>query len=45
MINLVVKDILIQKKTFLFALFYTIVAATGFFTMNNNGFILYDLSD
>ena len=44
MINLVIKDILIQKKTFLFALFYTIVAATGFFTMNNNGFVLYELS-
>lgn len=44
MINLVIKDIVIQKKTFLFSLFYTIVAATGFFTFNNNGFILYDLS-
>lgn len=44
MINLVIKDILIQKKTFLFALFYTIVAATGFFTMKGNGFVLYELS-
>lgn len=44
MLNLIIKDILIQKKTLLYAFLYTIVAATGFFTMNDSGIFLYVLS-
>ena len=44
MLNLLIKDILIQKKTFLYGLLYTIVASTGFFTMIDSSFILYVLS-
>ena len=34
MFNLIIKDIVIQKKTFLYALIFTIVASMGFFYMN-----------
>ena len=44
MLHLIIKDILIQKRTFLYALLYTIVASTGFFTMINSSIILYVLS-
>ena len=44
MLNLIIKDIVIQKKTLLYALLYTIFASTSFFIMSPNGFNLYVLS-
>lgn len=44
MLNLVIKDIVIQKKTFLFVLLYTIFASAAFSSMKPAGFGLYVLS-
>ncbi|MGH4121341.1 MAG: ABC-2 transporter permease [Clostridium sp.] len=44
MLNLIIKDISIQKKTLLYALLYTIFASIGFSSMRPNGFGLYVLS-
>ncbi|MBZ9607122.1 ABC-2 transporter permease [Clostridium estertheticum] len=44
MLNLIIKDIAIQKKTLLYALLYTIFAPIAFFSMGPSGFGLYVLS-
>ena len=46
MLNLIIKDIVIQKKTFLYAFLFTIVASTDFLfmNMNPNSFNLYVFS-
>lgn len=43
MLNLIIKDIAIQKKTLLYALLYAIFAPIAFFSMAPNGFGLYVL--
>lgn len=44
MLNLIMKDIFIQKKTLIYALAFTVLASTSFFNMSPNGFNLYVLS-
>lgn len=44
MLNLIKKDILIQKKTFLYTFLYTIFASAVFSSMGPSGFSLYVLS-
>lgn len=44
MLNLIIKDVVIQKKTILFALFYTIFASISFSSMKPDGFGLYVLA-
>ena len=44
MFNLIIKDILIQKKNLLFALLYTIFGSVAFFQMGPGGFGLYVIS-
>ncbi|HEY5563223.1 MAG TPA: ABC-2 transporter permease [Clostridiaceae bacterium] len=44
MLNLIIKDIIIQKKTFLYAFILAVVASTNFMNPGPNGFILYVFS-
>ncbi|MFT5873288.1 MAG: ABC-2 type transport system permease protein [Clostridium sp.] len=44
MLNLIIKDILIQKKTFIYTLLYTIFASAFFSSLGPSGFGLYMLS-
>lgn len=44
MLNLIIKDIAIQKKTLLYALLYSIFAPIAFFSKGPSGFGLYVLS-
>ena len=44
MLNLIIKDIVIQKKTFLYAFILAIASSTNFMNPGPNGFILYVFS-
>ena len=44
MLNLIIKDIVIQKKTFMYAFILAVVASTNFMNPGPNGFILYVFS-
>ncbi|MCB2359067.1 ABC-2 transporter permease [Clostridium estertheticum] len=44
MVNLIIKDILIQKKTLLFTFFYTIFVSICFYSTNPSGLGLYILA-
>lgn len=44
MFYLIIKDMVTQKKNFLYTLFYTMFAATNFFTMSDSAITLYTIS-